>query len=230
MTVSLHFGLLLFPNVTQLDLTGPAEVFGNVPNSELHLIWKSMAPVATGKGWKILPTTTFDKCPQLDVICVPGGSGQITLMDDSETLDFLQKQASQACYVTSVCTGSLLLGAAGLLKGYKATCHWMSHDQLALLGAIPVAKRVVQDRNRITGAGVSAGIDFALTVVANLCGTEVSKGIQLTMEYDPQPPFQAGAPDRVSPSLVARIKDAASQRQAARLAATQKAAFKFTHT
>lgn len=229
MTVSLHIGLLLFPRVTQLDLTGPAEVFGNVPNSEIHLIWKSMAPVATGKGWKILPTTTFNNCPQLDVICVPGGSGQIALMDDGETLDFLRKQASNARYVTSVCTGSLILGAAGLLTGYKATCHWMSHDQLALLGAIPVAERVVQDRNRITGAGVSAGIDLALTVVANMCGTEACQSIQLTMEYDPQPPFQAGTPDKVSPLLLTRIKEAASQRQAVRLVATQKAASKLTY-
>ena len=220
----LHFGLLLFPNVTQLDLTGPAEVFGQVPNSMLHLIWKTPNPVPTAKGWTINPTTTFRDCPQLDVICVPGGSGQIALMDDTETLDFLRKQAAGAKYVTSVCTGSLVLGAAGLLKGYRAACHWMSRDQLALLGATPVAERVVKDRNRISGGGVTAGIDFSLAVVAELCGPDVAKAIQLGIEYDPHPPYNAGSPEGAGPELVARVTQAATQRQTTRLDATKKAA------
>lgn len=220
----LRFGLLLFPGVTQLDLTGPAEVFGNVVDSEVHLLWKTIEPVATGKGWKIVPTTPFAECPPLDVICVPGGKGQIALMDDLETLDFLRAQAKQARYVTSVCTGALALGAAGLLKGYQATCHWMSLDQLALLGATPAAQRVVRDRNRITGAGVTSGVDFALAVVAELCGPEQAQAIQLAMEYDPQPPFHSGTPETAAPALVAQVMAAGSARQTARLAATRRAA------
>jgi cyclohexyl-isocyanide hydratase len=220
----LHFGLLLFPNVTQLDLTGPAEVFGMVPDSMLHLIWKTPSPVATAKGWTINPTTTFKDCPQLDVICVPGGSGQIALMDDKETLDFLRQQAAGAKYVTSVCTGSLVLGAAGLLKGYRAACHWMSRDQLTMLGATPTGERVVKDRNRISGGGVTAGIDFGLTVVAELCGPEVAKAIQLSIEYAPHPPFNAGSPEGAGPELVARVTQMATQRQTTRLEATKKAA------
>lgn len=220
----LHFGLLLFPNITQLDMTGPAEVFGMVPESQLHLIWKSRDPVATAKGWTINPTTTFADCPQLDVICVPGGAGQIALMDDAETLDFIRRQAAGAKFVTSVCTGSLVLGAAGLLKGYRAACHWMSRDQLALLGATPVSERVVKDRNRISGGGVTAGIDFGLTVVAELCGPEVAKSIQLAIEYDPHPPFNAGSPEGAGPALVERVTASASQRQSTRLVATRKAA------
>lgn len=219
-----RFGLVLFPGVTQLDLTGPAEVFGNVANSEVHLLWKTTEPVATGKGWKIIPTTTFDRCPPLDVICVPGGSGQIALMDDAEVLDFLRKQAELVRFVTAVCTGSLVLGAAGLLQGYRAACHWMSRDQLSLLGAIPTAERVVRDQTRVTGAGVTAGIDFALTIVAELCGPDHAKAIQLAMEYDPYPPFRVGTPWLAGPDLVDHVTCAAAARQSARLAATRRAA------
>ncbi len=224
MSQSLQFGLLLFPDLTQLDLTGPAEVFDGVPGAKVHLIWKTAEPVRTAGGWKITPTTTFAACPPLDVICVPGGGGQIALMDDAETLDFLRQQAATARYVTSVCTGSLVLAAAGLLKGYRAACHWMSRDQLALLGAIPAAERVVKDRNRITGGGVTAGIDFGLTVVAELCGAETAKAIQLRMEYDPQPPFSAGSPESAGQALVDQVTKAAANRQSRRLAATKLAA------
>ncbi len=226
MSNSLQFGLVLFPNLTQLDLTGPAEVFGMVPGAVVHLIWKTPEPVATLTGWKILPTTTFDACPQLDVVCVPGGPGQIDIMDDEEVLDFLRVQAKAARYVTSVCTGSLVLGAAGLLRGYRAACHWMSRDQLALLGAIPDDSRVVQDRNRITGGGVTAGIDFGLTVVAEMCGEEAAKAIQLGIEYNPSPPFNAGSPAGAGPALVERLSAAAAVRQSKRLEATKKAAAK----
>jgi cyclohexyl-isocyanide hydratase len=224
MSLSLQFGFLLFPNLTQLDLTGPAEVFGFLPNANVHLIWKNREPVATSKGWCIVPTTTFADCPQLDVICVPGGSGQIALMNDEETLDFLRKQAEHARYAASVCTGSLVLGAAGLLKGYRAACHWMALEQLALLGAIPVAERVVKDRNRITGGGVTAGIDFGLAVVAELCGEDVAKAIQLRMEYNPQPPFRAGSPTEAGPAIVERVMQATADRDAKRLEATRAAA------
>ncbi len=146
----------------------------------------------------IQPTTTFNACPELDVICVPGGPGQINLMEDEEVLSFIRTQSKQAKLVTSVCTGSLVLGAAGLLRGYKATTHWASLDQLALLGAEPVSERIVRDRNRITGAGVTAGIDFALNVVSEIYGSDIAQNIQLHMEYDPAPPFTCGSPRSAS--------------------------------
>ena len=154
-----------------------------------------------------MPTTTFADCPKLDVICVPGGGGQVALMTDEETLDFLRKQAATARYVTSVCTGSLVLGAAGLLKGYKSACHWAWRDMLPAFGAIPVAERVVRDRNRISGGGVTAGIDFGLTVAAELAGEEVAKSIQLVLEYDPQPPFDSGSPEKAGVERVKRIRE-----------------------
>lgn len=178
---ALSVGLLLFPGVTQLDLTGPLEVFARAPDTRVHLIWKTREPVMSDRGLAMLPTTTFDTCPPLDVICVPGGPGQIALMTDSAVLAFIREKSAQASLVTSVCTGSLVLGAAGLLKGYRATSHWASLDQLALLGAEPVSARVVRDRNRITGAGVTSGIDFALRVVADLQGEAVAQMIQLQM-------------------------------------------------
>jgi cyclohexyl-isocyanide hydratase len=224
MTDPLRFGLLAFPDLMQLDLAGPAEVFGAVPGAEVHLVWKTRAPVRNSAGWAIVPTTTFADCPRLDVICVPGGSGQIALMEDAETLDFLRTQAAGARLVTSVCTGSLVLAAAGLLAGYRAACHWMSRDQLALLGAVPVAERVVRDRDRITGGGVTAGIDFGLAVVAELCGAETAKLIQLSIEYDPQPPFDAGSPERAGTALAQAARERAQVRQERRLAATQAAA------
>ena len=224
MTQPIQIGLLLFPNVTQLDLTGPAEVFGQIPGSAVHLLWKTATPIATTKGWQIVPTTTFAECPQLDVICVPGGPGQNDIMQDDEVLDFLRRQAKAARYITSVCTGSLVLGAAGLLQGYRAACHWMSLDQLALLGATPVAERVVRDRNRISAGGVTSGIDFALVLAAELCGEEVAKAIQLAIEYDPAPPFDAGSPKAAGPELVARVTALATERQRKRLQQTEAAA------
>ena len=161
----------------------------------------------TDAGFSIVPTTTFADCPPLDVICVPGGGGQVELMADRETLDFLRKQAATARYVTSVCTGSLVLGAAGLLKGYKSACHWAWRDMLKDFGAIPVAERVVRDRNRISGGGVTAGIDFGLTVAAELAGEEVARSIQLVLEYDPQPPFDSGSPEKAGAERVKRIRE-----------------------
>jgi len=196
---SLSIGMLLFPELTQLDLTGPYEVFARAPGASVHLIWKTRDPVKSDRGMRILPPCTFDNCPALDVICIPGGPGQINLMDDDETLSFIRAQSENAKLVTSVCTGSLILGAAGLLRGYKATTHWASLDQLELLGAEPVNERVVRDRNRITGAGVTSGIDFALNVIADLYGPDVAQNIQLHMEYDPEPPFNSGSP-RVAPA------------------------------
>jgi cyclohexyl-isocyanide hydratase len=206
MTAPIDIGILLFPRVTQLDATGPAQVLARTPGATLHMIWKTRDPVPTDAGFSIVPTTTFADCPQLDVICVPGGGGQVDLMADDETLDFLRRQAAGARYVTSVCTGSLVLGAAGLLKGYRSACHWASRDLLAAFGAIPVAERVVRDRNRISGGGVTAGIDFGLTLLAELAGEEVARSVQLGLEYDPQPPFESGSPEKAGVERVKRVR------------------------
>lgn len=225
---SVTIGFLLFPALTQLDLTGPWEVFARLPGVKLHLIWKDRQPVIADRGMAILPDTTFADCPALDLLCIPGGPGQIALMNDSETLAFVRAKACAAKWVTSVCTGSLVLGAAGLLRGYRATTHWGSLDQLSLLGAIPVEQRVVCDRNRITGAGVTSGIDFALTVTEAIAGRETAELIQLQMEYDPDPPFTSGSPRTAS---AARLNQARAQMKefiARRRAATEAAAAKLT--
>lgn len=206
MPTAIEIGLLIYPNVTQLDATGPAQVLSRVPGAKIHMIWKTLDPVPTDAGFSIVPNATFATCPPLDVICVPGGTGQVALMTDEETLGFLRRQAAGARYVTSVCTGSLVLGAAGLLNGYKSACHWAWRDMLVPLGAEPVAQRVVRDRNRISGGGVTAGIDFGLTVAAELAGEEAAKLIQLTLEYDPQPPYDCGSPEKAGPERTARLR------------------------
>jgi cyclohexyl-isocyanide hydratase len=210
-----HIGILVFPGVQQLDLTGPYEVFASLPDTKVHLIWKDRAPIISATGLVLGPTMTFAECPKLDVICVPGGGGVNALLEDAETLAFLRAQAKQARYATSVCTGSLVLGAAGLLKGRKATTHWFAHDFLEKFGAIPVHGRVVRDGNLITAGGVTAGIDFGLTVVAELAGKELAQAIQLSLEYAPEPPFQSGTPEEAPAAIVAAVKD--------RLAATRTA-------
>lgn len=222
--MSLAIGLVLFPKLTQLDLTGPLEVFSRVPGAQVHLLWKDKNPVASDKGFAIVPTTSFAECPALDVICVPGGPGQVDLMDDRETLDFLRRVAPGCQWVTSVCTGSLVLGAAGLLKGYKATCHWGSIDQLSLLGVEPVQERIVRDRNRMTGGGVTSGIDFALALVSEMVGRETAEAIQLQLEYDPKPPFNSGTPRTAPAAVLADVKDKMAGFIAKRRAATEKAA------
>lgn len=202
----IHVAFLLFPNVTQLDLTGPAQILSRVPNAKVHLIWKTLAPVMTDVGFTINPTTTFKDCPPLTVLCVPGGFGIGDLFNDAETLDFLRLQGASAQYVTSVCNGSLVLGAAGLLKGYKSACHWMWRKYLLRFGAEPVAERVVRDRNRISGGGVTAGIDFGLALAAELAGDEVAKTLQLGFEYDPHPPFDCGSPEKAGAERVERLR------------------------
>ena len=217
-------GLLLFPEITQLDMTGPYEVFIKFPDAKVHLVWKTRAPVTAGGGMQLVPTTTFADCPQLDLICVPGGAGMNPLLNDAETLDFIRAQAKGARYVTSVCTGALVLGAAGLLKGKRAATHWMSREMLAAFGATPVAERVVIDGNVITGGGVTAGIDFALRVAAEAFGPELAQAIQLGIEYDPHPPFDSGSPASADPALVAKVRAAAAQRQSERQTAVDRAA------
>lgn len=223
-SASTSIGLLLFPALTQLDLTGPFEVFARAPDTKVHLIWKNLDPVVSDRGMAIQPTTTFDTCPALDIICVPGGPGQINLMEDEEVLSFIRAQSKQVKLVTSVCTGSLVLGAAGLLQGYKATTHWASLDQLALLGAEPVNERVVRDRNRITGAGVTSGIDFALSVVSEMFGPDIAQNIQLHMEYDPAPPFDCGSPRSASEEQLKKAQQQVAPFIEKRRQATLKAA------
>jgi cyclohexyl-isocyanide hydratase len=217
-------GLLLFPDMTQLDMTGPYEVFARIPGARVHVLWKTLDPVRTERDLVMVPTMRLADCPALDLVCVPGGPGQVPLMTDPEVLGFLRRQAAACRWVTSVCTGSLVLGAAGLLRGYRATSHWLSLDQLALLGAEPVAERIVMDRNRITGAGVTSGIDFALFVAAQLCGEAQAKEIQLSIEYDPAPPFAGGSPRSADPAVVETIRAKLKDRQAARRAVTEAAA------
>jgi cyclohexyl-isocyanide hydratase len=195
-------GMLVYPGITPLDMTGPHEFFSKVPGVEVRLYWKNLTPVMSASGLQLIPTHTFQNQSPIDLLCVPGGPGQIELMADDEVLDFLRRAAGTSRYVTSVCTGSLLLGAAGLLQGYKATTHWMFMDDLSLLGAIPVRERIVFDRNRITGGGVTAGMDFALAVIAKLWGEPVARSVQLALEYDPQPPFTAGSPRTALPEEV----------------------------
>jgi cyclohexyl-isocyanide hydratase len=211
----MHVVMLAYPRMTQLDLTGPFEVFARFKELSLHLAWKFSDPVVDGCGLRLVPTTTFADCPQADILFVPGGPGQIDLMADSEVLTFLQAQAENATYVTSVCTGSLVLAAAGLLTGYRATCHWLSLNQLAYFGAEPVAERVVVDRNRVTGAGVTSGIDFALTLAASLFGEDRARRVQLSMEYDPEPPFSGGSPSSSDPAIIAAVREGSAtfQRQ-----------------
>lgn len=192
---TVHFVSLLFPSVTQLDLTGPVEVFSRLPGAVSDLAWHRIEPVATDAGFSILPTVSFADAPQAEVLMVPGGQGAFDLLDDAEALDFVREQARHARYVTSVCTGSFVLGAAGLLQGRRATTHWASHPMLEVLGVIPERARVVRDGDVITGGGVTSGIDFALTVAAEVFDAPTAQAVQLAMEYDPQPPFDAGSPD-----------------------------------
>ncbi len=211
--MALEIGLLVFPRVQQLDLTGPYEVFASLPDARVHLIAKTRAPITSATGLVLTPTITVSDCPALDVLCVPGGVGVNALMEDAETLDFVRRQAASVRYLTSVCTGALVLGAAGLLTGRRATTHWAAHDLLSAFGAIPVEGRVVRDGNLVTGGGVTAGIDFALTLAAELTDEATAQAIQLQHEYAPAPPFDAGRPETADPAVtaVARKRLAASR-------------------
>lgn len=204
----LQIGFLIYPGVIQLDVMGAYQVLSFPPNTQVHLLWKTLAPIASNEGLVLAPTTTLVECPLLDVICVPGGGiGQVEVMQDAEILQFLRQQSTTAQYVTSVCTGSLILAAAGLLQGYKATCHWAFREQLAMLGVEVVPQRVVIDRNRVTGAGVTSGIDFGLTLLRLLCGDQVAKMTQLMMEYTPEPPFNAGTPETAGEDVVRSLME-----------------------
>lgn len=205
--MTLQIGLLLFPDVQQLDLTGPYEVFASLPDTAVHLVAATPAPVVSATGLVLMPTVTIEDCPRLDVLCVPGGVGVNRLLQDETVLGFVRRQAAGARFVSSVCTGALVLGAAGLLQGRRATTHWNAHDLLAAYGAIPTRGRVVRDGTLLTGGGVTAGIDFALTLVAELAGRAAAEAIQLNLEYAPEPPFDAGTPERAPEAVLASVRE-----------------------
>ena len=217
-------GMLIFRDMTQLDFTGPYEVFVQIPGCEVKVIATSLQPVAAKGGLRFIPDTTTGDAPQLDLIFVPGGPGVGALMQDREVLEFLRHQAERARYVTSVCTGALVLGAAGLLKGYRATTHWLSLELLPIFGAIPAPDRVVIDRNRITGGGVTSGIDFALVIAGEIAGADTAKEIQLLIEYNPAPPFACGHPATADAAIVDKVRRTRSAIQTARLEQAKRAA------
>lgn len=198
----MHIAFLLFPGLTQLDLTGPAQFLSRLPDARVDLVWETRDPVPSDAGFSILPTATFADVPAPDILCVPGGIGVAEVIDNPAALDWVQKVGAEAQWVTSVCTGSLILGAAGLLQGYKATTHWAWHDLLAMFGAEPVHARHVIDGNRATGGGVTAGIDFALALIREIAGEEHARMVQLSLEYDPAPPLDTGSPAKAGPAAV----------------------------
>lgn len=204
--MTLHFGFLVFPGVQQLDLTAPYEVFASLPESQVHLMWKDCLPLTSATGLRLIPTTTLDDCPPLDVLCIPGGDGINPLLEDDQVLAFVRQRAIEVRYLTSVCTGSLVLAAAGLLRGKRATSHWNSRDFLARFGAIPSNDRIVRDGNLITAGGVTSGIDFALLVISELLGPEAAQVIQLALEYAPEPPFEAGTPEGANAAVLEEAK------------------------
>lgn len=221
----LQIGFLVYPGVIQLDVMAAYQVLAFPPNTQVHLVWKNLTPILSNEGLILTPTVTLADCPPLDVICVPGGGmRQIEIIKDVEILDLLQQQSKSAQYVTSVCTGSMILAAAGLLQGYKATCHWAFRDQLAMMGVEVVPQRVVVDRDRITGAGVTSGIDFGLTLLGLLCGEKVAKMAQLMMEYTPEPPFNAGTPETAGEEIVQPLMQFGKPLLDAFLAQTKKTA------
>jgi cyclohexyl-isocyanide hydratase len=225
----MQIAFLLFPGLTQLDMTGPAQFLSRMPGAKMDLVWKSRDPVMTDAGFAIQPTATFADVPKADIICIPGGVGVSEVMNNDEAMAWVRSVGGDAQWVTSVCTGSLILGAAGLLKGYQATSHWAWHHHLALFGAEPVKARTVTDRNRVTGGGVTAGIDFALTLIALVSGEGVAKTLQLGLEYDPSPPFDTGTPEKAGEAIVSAYQAAVGKnfpkREAELVAAAKRLGF-----
>lgn len=210
----MHIVFVLFDNVTQLDFTGPVQFLSRLPGAVVHVVSKDGQPVTTDCGFSILPRSGFANCPQANVLCVPGGHGVRDAIADTAIVDFVRQQAKGADYITSVCTGAFVLGAAGLLQGKKATCHWAYTQLLPLFGATHAPARVVRDGNLITAGGVTSGIDFALDLIAAISGEDVAKTIQLALEYDPAPPFGGGSlassSDETVGNLRARVYDKAA--------------------
>jgi len=202
----LLIGSLIFDGMDQFDLTGPFEVLSRVPNSTYRIYARTASPIRDLNGLRLIPDATLAEAPPLDVLQVPGGSGQESLMEDPEVIAWIQSQAAGARAIFSVCTGALLCGAAGLLKGRRATTHWSALHLLPYFGAIPVNERVVMDGNYVFAAGVTAGIDGALRLAAELRGDEAAQAIQLDMVYAPEPPFNSGTPESAPPSIVERAR------------------------
>ncbi len=208
----MQIGIVLFPNVTLLDCTGPLQVMHRIPSATTHVIAKTLDPAPSDCGLSLVPTATFATAPTLDMVCVPGGFGVADAFDDGETLAFVREAGARAKYVTSVCTGAFILGAAGFLIGKRATTHWAYHHLLPRVGATPVVGRVVREGDIFTGGGVTSGIDFALTIAAEVAGEAVARRIQLSIEYDPAPPFHDGSPARAEPETLAAVADFFKQR------------------
>jgi cyclohexyl-isocyanide hydratase len=213
----LHIGSLIFPEVDQIDFTGPFEVFSRIPNSTYHIIAKQEKPLRDTRGLILTPQTTFSEVGHLDLLHVPGGPGQEALMNDEETLSFIREQAASAIYIFSVCTGALILGAAGLLRGKKATTHWAALHLLNYFGATPINERVVIDGSLVSAAGVTAGIDGALRAAALLCGAQKAQEIQLAIQYAPDPPFNSGSVATAPPEVVKTVRAAYQPMTDARL-------------
>lgn len=228
MPTRLQIGFLIFPQITQLDMTGPLQVLSGLPDADIHLVWKRIEPVPSDTVLTLTPTMTLADCPQLDVVCVPGGRGTDALLDDEEVLGFLRRQGRSARFVASVCTGALVLAAAGLLQGYRATTHWTALELLPLLGVEPSDERVCVDRNRVTGGGVTAGIDFGLTLVSILADMPTAQTVQLRLEYNPAPPFAAGSPLTAPPEVLAAMRQRNAPAQAGRRRAVEQAARRLT--
>jgi cyclohexyl-isocyanide hydratase len=220
----LQIGSLLFEGVDQIDLTGPFEVLSRIPNSTYRIYGKTTEPVRDLKGLRLTPDAALADAPQLDVLHVPGGFGQEALMEDAEALGWIRRQAAGARSIFSVCTGALLFGAAGLLKGKRATTHWASFHLLPFFGAIPVNERVVIDGDWVFAAGVTAGIDGALRLAAILRGDEAAQAIQLYMAYAPEPPFNSGTPETAPAAILAQARQSAAAITARREATARRVA------
>jgi cyclohexyl-isocyanide hydratase len=223
----LHIGSLLFEGIDQIDLTGPFEVLSRMPNVTYRIYGKAAAPVRDLRGLWLMPDASLADAPPLDVLHVPGGFGQEALMQDTEVLGWIRQQASGACHIFSVCTGALLCGAAGLLRGRRATTHWASLHLLPFFGAIPVNERVVVDGAWVFTAGVTAGIDGALRLAAELRGDEAAQAIQLDMVYAPEPPFHSGTPETAPPATLQRARQSLRTITARREKTARRVAAKF---
>ncbi|MFW6853641.1 DJ-1/PfpI family protein [Burkholderia gladioli] len=222
--MSHRIALLMFPGVQALDLVGPYDVFAALPDTTVHLVSRDGAPVQAAHGLTLSPDTRFEDCPPVDVLCVPGGRGIGELLLDDATLSFLRRAAGTARYLSSVCTGSLVLGAAGLLQGRRATTHWAFLPLLEAFGATPVRERVVRDGSLVTGGGITAGIDFALTIARELHGDAAAQATQLSIEYAPAPPFDAGSPETAPAEVVAAVRERYAPIYATREALVKRAA------
>lgn len=222
----LHIGAIIFPGMNQFDFTGPFEVLARVPNSTFHILWKDKSPIRDALGLILTPEKTFAEAPQLDVLVLPGGAGQVPLMEDDEVLSFIRRQAAGAKIIFTVCTGALTLAATGLLKGVKSTTHWASFDLLERFGVVPVNQRVVVDGKFFSAAGISSGIDGALRVAAALRGDRAAEGIQLYIQYAPEPPFNSGSPETAPPEVVAAARAAVKKVTEERLAIAKRIGIK----